>query len=74
MAIGTKLVLEFTDADGKSRTFSYNYVMANLSTATILNLMNGMITNGSIFEYPPVARKSAKLVTTSETTINVDDE
>ena len=74
MAVTTKLVVEFTDAAGKSHSFSYNYIEPTAATQTrIKNLMNGIITNGSIFEHVPVEKKSAKLVTTTQTAVDVDD-
>ena len=70
----TKLVLEFTDAGGISRTFNYNYIESTAATQTrIKNLMNSMITNGSIFAHVPMTKKAARLVTTTETNVEVDD-
>ena len=74
MASGTKLVMSFNDGEGITRKFTYNYIKPGLTTTNLKNLMNGMITNGSVFKYPPATKKSAKLVTTTETEIDVSDE
>ena len=68
-----KLVITFVDADNANRDFTFNYAKSNASTANIKALANGLITNGSIFEHVPVTAKTAKLVVTNETTIDVTD-
>ena len=68
----SRLVMAFTGTDGDA-SFSYNYAKPNASTADIKTLVTGMITNGDIFANPAVAAKSAKIVTTSETVIDLSD-
>ena len=60
-----KLVLTFAGTNGDV-TFSYAYVKDSVTTSNVKSLVNGLITNGSIFANPPVSAKSAKIVTTSE--------
>lgn len=69
--MSTKLVLDFTTADGGTARFNYNYCDPEVSTANIKTLMQTMITNGSVFSKPPLAQKAAKLVTTTETTLDL---
>ena len=66
MAAGTKLVLRFGTASGE-KNFIYNYGNAQATASSIKTLMNAMITNGSIFKYPPLTAVSAKAQITSET-------
>ena len=73
MAAGTKLELTFLKADGSKTVFTYNYANPEASSNSVKALMNGMITNGSIFENVPAVIDSAKLVTTSETSLRVSE-
>ena len=66
MASGTKLVLEFEDANGKSVFFWFDYATPDPGEYNIHNLMQSIINNASIFKSTPVAAKSAKTVTVSE--------
>ena len=66
MASGIKLVLKFEDSNGKDVIFSFNYAKPSTTTTQVKALMNGIITNGSIFTNVPATAKSATLVTTSE--------
>ena len=67
MAEGTKLQLKFEAADGRDVTFNYNYAKPSATAGQVKALMQSMITNNTIFERPPVAMKSAKTITTTET-------
>ncbi len=66
MASGVKLVLGFETAEGKSMKLTYNHANPSATTAQVKALLNGIITNGSIFAAVPVTAKSATQVTTSE--------
>lgn len=66
MAEGTKLVLGFESSSGKSITLTYKYAKPSATLANVRALMNGIISNGSIFDSVPATSKSAKTVTTSE--------
>ena len=50
---------------------NYNYIDPEVTDATVKTLMQGIIANGDIFENVPAALKSAKLVTTSETAVDL---
>ena len=73
MASGARLALTFRDSGGDKITFGYNYADPEVETAAVQALMNGMITNGSIFEDVPTAIDSAKVVVTTETVLNVTE-
>ena len=59
------LVLEF-EGSGETVKFSYKYANNTTTTQQIKTLMQTLITNGVIFDNPPLVAKSAKIVTTSE--------
>lgn len=65
MASISKLVMTFASAEGDV-SYSYKYADPEMTVAKVKALMSGLITNGSIFETPPLTAKSAKLVTTTE--------
>ena len=71
MATVSKLVLGFLTDEGKKKDYSYNYADPNVEASAVKALMTGMITNGSIFSVPPISSKSAKIVTTQETSIDL---
>ena len=71
MATGNRLVLEFGDANDNSIFFTYNYANAATTVQDVRLAMNAFIANGSIFKYPPVSIKSAKIITTSESVFNL---
>ena len=71
MASVTKLVMNFSKENGDNLQLSYNYADSNASSSNIKTLMQSMVTNGDIFENVPTAIKSAKLVVTEETAIDL---
>ena len=71
MAIGTKLVITFIDSNAHERNFSFAYASPTATSNAIKTAAQAIITNGSIFQNVPVAVKDAKLVTITETNINV---
>lgn len=73
MASETKLVLVFEDSEEKKVRHSFNYVKDDLTAAAAKALMNGMITNGSVYVKVPETIVSASLVTTTETALDVSD-
>ena len=66
MASGVKLVLGFKTSNDKNVIFSFNYAKPSATAAQVKNLMNGIITNGSIFTNVPVTAVSATQVVTEE--------
>ncbi|MBQ7197075.1 MAG: DUF2922 domain-containing protein [Synergistaceae bacterium] len=71
MASVSKLSLTFAKENGDSMSINYSYADPNASASNIKTLMQSIVTNGDIFENPPVAIKSAKIVTTEETAIDL---
>ena len=69
--MSTKLVMDFKDANNDTVRISYNYVDPEVTTQRVKNLVQGLITNGTYFVKPPVAASLAKLVTTTETEIDL---
>ena len=72
MAAGTNLVLVFKDSDSNNVTMNYKYADPEVSTASVQELVTGIITNGSIFDKVPLTAKSAKVVTTTERVIELN--
>lgn len=66
MAAGTKLILRFGTASGE-KNFTYNYGDSSALSSDVKTAMNTMITNGSVFKYPPLTAISAKVQVTTET-------
>lgn len=66
MASGVKLVLGFKTSNDKNVIFSFNHAKPSATAAQVKNLMNGIITNGSIFTNVPVTAVSATKVVTEE--------
>jgi len=73
MAVGTTLKLVFETGYGQ-KTFSFKHAKtaSQIQASDVRNLADTMITNGSIYKYPPLAKVSATLETTTQTTISVD--
>lgn len=67
---GTKLVMKFDTAAGQ-KTWSYDYVNPTSSSNNLKAVADAIITNGSIYQYPPLALVSMELQTTSITRISV---
>ena len=65
--MASRLVLEFHSGNNTTKVFAYNYADPNVAVSKLKALVNGIITNGSIFSNVPVSAKSAKVITTSET-------
>lgn len=72
MANVSKLVYEFATMDGETVTMSYNYAKADVTVSAVKTLANALVNNGDIFAKVPVAAKSAKIVTTSESEYDLD--
>ena len=66
----SKLIITFTGSNGDA-VFSFDYADTDANISDIRDLVNGIITNGSIFQNVPLAFKSAKFVTTETTTIDL---
>lgn len=70
MATVTTLKLKFGTANG-TKTWNYKYADSEVSASDVDKLMDTMITNGSVFAYPPLTKDSAELVQTITTTIEI---
>lgn len=64
----SKWVFTYQTTDGSSTTHTYRYADTTAETSDLNTVATTTITNGSIFAKVPTTLKSAKLVTTTETT------
>lgn len=71
MAAGTSLKLQFETMAGL-KTWTFNYAKPSSGLVNVKALMQAMITNGSIFENPPIKAAAAKEVTTSENIYDIE--
>lgn len=65
MATTSKLILKFETMGGQ-KTWSFANMNPEVTTAKVKGLMDTMITNGSIYKYPPLAKVSAVMQTVTE--------
>ncbi len=72
MASSANLVLTFGDTYDRDLVAVYPYIDTEVEAASVKALMQSIIANGSIFDLPPVTMKSAKIVETDETFIDLD--
>lgn len=68
--ITTKLVLEFSNSDNGTTKFSYNYANPEVSSTDVKNLV-AIIMNNAIWVKTLTAAKSAALVKTTSTNIDI---
>ena len=73
MATSSKLVMTFANSNGTEHSIIYNYVDANTADVTVKALVNGIIANGSIFSNVPATAKSAAIVTTTQTAVDLSN-
>lgn len=66
MATTARLVFEMNTAGG-SRSFGFNYANPTASSGNVRTAGQALITNGSIYQNPPLSLKSAKMVQTTTT-------
>ena len=71
MATSTKLLLNFLKSNGNEMGLTYNYANPSASRTDIKALMQGIVANGAIFENTPAAIRSAKIVTTETTDVDL---
>ncbi len=71
MAAGTKLQLKFETMAG-IKTWNFNYAKSEPTDQQVRTAMQAMITNGSVFEHPPIRASSAKTITTTETVFDIE--
>lgn len=70
MASSVTLKMVFVTASG-DKTWSLKYANPELTESNVNSLMDTMITNGSIYQYPPLTKKSAKIQVLTETDFNI---
>lgn len=70
MASTTNLKLKFGTMYGE-KTWTIKYAAAVPSAQQVNTAMDTMITNGSIYKYPPLTKVSAQIVTTTTQDISV---
>lgn len=70
MARQLKLVF---DTMGGQKTWTYKNANENVTATQVKNLMDTMITNGSIYKYPPLAKVSATAVITETQEYDISD-
>lgn len=73
MASGTNLVITYVDGEGNKFNHNHKYADPQVQASSVKALATAVIANGSIFANTPTVAKSAKLVTTIETPISLDD-
>lgn len=66
----TSLILKFGTMSGE-KTWTYKYANSSATTAQVKALMQAMITNGSIYKYPPLQANSAQVTTTTKDYIDI---
>lgn len=71
MATSTKISLNFAKSNGNTMNLSYNYARQDVSNANVKSLMQGIVTNGAIFENTPATIRSAKIITTDTTDVDL---
>lgn len=70
MAVENSLRLEFTTADAnKSEFITFKYANPSVTASQVQTLGAAIVTNNSIYSVPPLALKSAELITTTSTPI-----
>lgn len=72
MASGIQLQLRFGTISGE-KTWTIKNVKDTITTAQVKTAMDAMITNGSVYKYPPLSKVSAKRIVTTEETYDISD-
>ena len=73
MANTTKLIMQFGTDAGETMSLSYNYIDPAVDAENVQALAETILTGGSIFEKNPIMIKAAKLVTTTETDVDLGE-
>ena len=72
MAVVNKLSISFVTETGTT-SMNFKYVKSNVTAANVKALISAIIANNSIYVKQPLAAKSAKLVQTDETAIDISE-
>ena len=70
--MSSSLILRFGTMSGE-KNWTFSEVDSDTPPATVKTLMDTMITNGSIYKYPPMTKISAKLRTVTEDEYDISD-
>lgn len=70
MATTIQLELKFGTLSGV-KTWTFNNAESSVVVDDVKTLMDTMITNGSIYKYPPMTKESARLITKIEEPLNI---
>lgn len=73
MAEGSKLVLTFNTSEEKTATYTFNYAKPSATTAQVRALAQAMVTNTGTLANTLTSVKSAKIVTTTESTYDLSN-
>lgn len=73
MAVVNTLKLTFVTAAGDTKTINLKHAKSNPSISGVKTAMNTVISNNSIFANQYAVKKSAKLVQTEETPIDISE-
>lgn len=71
MATNTKIQLNFAKENGNSMSLSFANARQDVSNANIKNLGQVILTNGAIYENVPVSLRSAQIITTETTNVDL---
>lgn len=72
MAAGVKLQLKFGTMAGE-KVWNFSRAKQNVTTAQVKALMTSMISNGAIYQEPPLTMRSAKVIVTTEDEFDLSD-
>lgn len=67
----TKLVINYLSSQGKSIIHTWNYASPSVQASDVQALAQATIDNNSIFASPPATVKSANLVKTEKTEVDL---
>lgn len=71
--MNSKITFYYEDANGTSRSITYNKVDSYPSTSAVRAVATALVTHGSILKYPPVIVTGATLFQTQENQIDLED-
>ena len=71
MATINKLSISYSSLTGGTVTHNFKYVNPSVTAANVISLINATLANKTIFQVQPQAAKSASLVQTTDTSIDI---
>lgn len=73
MAVVNKLSITYL-TDSGTTTHNYKYVKSNVTSANVKSLITATIANKALYQSQPIAAKSAKVIQTQESEIDITEE